>query len=146
MLLRKPIETKTLHKNVELHGTGALRAGDCAIPRLEDSDRLRHPSTVAVAEEWDLTAWGSPFFTPKPTKDERRVGKNVTHPTVKPLDLIRYLVRLATPKGGYVLGFFSPPLGPGEGPELVSPEALFREPGTAVEAPKSAAEVIRSSK
>ena len=49
-------------------------------------------------------------------------------------------------KGGYVLGFFSPPLGPGEGPELVSPEALFREPGTAVEAPKSAAEVIRSSK
>ena len=107
VLLRKPIETKTLHENVALHGTGALRAGDCAIPRLEDGDRLRHPSTVAVAEEWDLTAWGSPFFTPKPTKDERRVGKNVAHPTVKPLDLMRYLVRLATPQGGYVLDPFA---------------------------------------
>jgi hypothetical protein len=28
-------------------------------------------------------------------------------------------------RGGLLLGFFSPPAGPGEGPELVGPEALF---------------------
>jgi hypothetical protein len=49
-------------------------------------------------------------------------------------------------KGGYVLGFFSPPVGPGEGPELVSPEVLFGEPVSQTEPAKPAAEVIDSSK
>src|SRR4029453_1493195 len=33
--------------------------------------------------------------------------KTVTHPTVKPLDLIRWLVRLVTPPGGIVLDPFA---------------------------------------
>jgi hypothetical protein len=49
-------------------------------------------------------------------------------------------------KGGYVLGFFSPPVGPGEGPELVSPEMLFGEPVSPAEPARTAAEVIDSSK
>ena len=49
-------------------------------------------------------------------------------------------------KGGYVLGFFSPPVGPGEGPELVSPEVLFGDDDKSAAKPKTAAEVIRSSK
>ena len=46
----------------------------------------------------------------------------------------------------HVLGFFSPPLGPGEGPELVSPEVLIGEPVSPAEPARTAAEVIDSSK
>lgn len=49
-------------------------------------------------------------------------------------------------KGGYVLGFFSPPVGPGEGPELVTPAVLFEDDDRPIAPAKSAAEVIRSSK
>ena len=49
-------------------------------------------------------------------------------------------------KGGYVLGFFSPPVGPGEGKELISPEMLFRDPEAGpLESKMSAEELIRST-
>jgi len=38
------------------------------------------------------------FYCAKATKKER--GESNNHPTVKPVDLMRYLVRLVTPKGG----------------------------------------------
>lgn len=37
---------------------------------------------------------------------DRDTQKRNTHPTVKPTDLMKYLVRLVTPKGGTVLDFF----------------------------------------
>jgi hypothetical protein len=43
------------------------------------------------------------FYTAKATKTERQ---GVTHPTVKPLDLMAYLCRLVTPPGGVVLDPF----------------------------------------
>ena len=43
------------------------------------------------------------FYTPKAPSSERQ---GVTHPTVKPLDLMAYLVRLVTPPGGTVLDPF----------------------------------------
>ena len=43
------------------------------------------------------------FYTSKADKSERRQSK---HPTVKPLDLMRYLVRLVCPAGGIVLDPF----------------------------------------
>jgi site-specific DNA-methyltransferase (adenine-specific) len=43
------------------------------------------------------------FYTAKATKAERQ---GVTHPTVKPLDLMAYLCRLVTPPGGIVLDPF----------------------------------------
>jgi len=46
-------------------------------------------------------------FCPKAPGDERPVGSDgTTHPTVKPLALIRWLVRLVTPPGGVVLDPF----------------------------------------
>lgn len=47
------------------------------------------------------------FYVAKANQFERNkgVGKN-THPTVKPIELMRYLVRLITPKGGIVLDPF----------------------------------------
>ncbi len=47
------------------------------------------------------------FYTAKANSSERpRVG-DVAHPTVKPLDLMQYLVRLVTPPGGTVLDPFA---------------------------------------
>ena len=51
------------------------------------------------------------FYCAKTSKDERKFGlggeiKANTHPTVKPVELMRYLVRLITPKGGLVLDPF----------------------------------------
>jgi len=43
------------------------------------------------------------FYTAKAAKSERQ---GVTHPTVKPLDLMAYLCRLVTPPGGIVLDPF----------------------------------------
>jgi DNA modification methylase len=44
------------------------------------------------------------FYTAKANSDDRLGSK---HPTVKPLDLMQYLVRLITPKGGVVLDPFA---------------------------------------
>jgi site-specific DNA-methyltransferase (adenine-specific) len=44
------------------------------------------------------------FYNAKASKKERRGSK---HPTVKPLALMRYLVRLVTPPGGVVLDPFA---------------------------------------
>ncbi len=44
------------------------------------------------------------FYCAKASKRER--GEGNTHPTVKPIDLMCYLVRLVTPKGGVVLDPF----------------------------------------
>jgi site-specific DNA-methyltransferase (adenine-specific) len=44
------------------------------------------------------------FYTAKADADDRLGSK---HPTVKPVDLIQYLIRLVTPKGGMVLDPFS---------------------------------------
>jgi DNA modification methylase len=56
------------------------------------------------------------FYTAKADKEER-VGSN--HPTVKPLDLMQWLVRLVTPPNGFVLDPFA-----GTG---TTGEAAFRE-------------------
>lgn len=45
------------------------------------------------------------FYCAKATTEERGEGNN--HPTVKPVDLMRWLCRLVTPKGGTVLDPFS---------------------------------------
>lgn len=47
------------------------------------------------------------FYTAKAGKDDRPHGKTaITHPTVKPLDLMQYLVRLVCAPGGVVLDPF----------------------------------------
>ena len=51
--------------------------------------------------------WARFFYCPKVSKSERNQGleKN-NHPTVKPVELMKYLCRLVTPKGGTVLDPF----------------------------------------
>jgi site-specific DNA-methyltransferase (adenine-specific) len=47
------------------------------------------------------------FYTAKADSSERPRVNGIAHPTVKPLDLMRYLVRLVTPPGGVVLEPFA---------------------------------------
>ena len=56
------------------------------------------------------------FYTAKADVDDRLGSK---HPTIKPLDLMRYLIKLVTPKGGTVLDCFA-----GSG---TTGEAAYRE-------------------
>jgi site-specific DNA-methyltransferase (adenine-specific) len=59
------------------------------------------------------------FYTPKASRADRSTnGANNTHPTVKPTDLMRWLVRLVTPPGGVVLDPFA-----GSGSTLVAARA-----------------------
>jgi site-specific DNA-methyltransferase (adenine-specific) len=47
------------------------------------------------------------FYAAKPNKKERITVDGVSHPTVKPLSLMRHLIKLVTPEGGVVLDPFA---------------------------------------
>jgi site-specific DNA-methyltransferase (adenine-specific) len=72
-------------------------------------------ASVAPGVGWGMTATGAEyddsggasrfFYTAKASRRERGEGNG--HPTVKPVSLMRWLVRLVTPKGGNVLDPFA---------------------------------------
>lgn len=83
--------------------------------------RVGKPRGAASGDGWGMTATGAEYddqggasrFFPvfryeakAPTAERPSVG-GVQHPTVKPLDLMRWLVRLVTPPGGVVLDPFA---------------------------------------
>lgn len=47
------------------------------------------------------------FYVSKANKSERPVVDGIAHPTVKPLDVMRWLIKLVTPPGGVVLEPFA---------------------------------------
>jgi len=59
--------------------------------------------TVSTSESYGVNSGSAArfFYCAKASKSDR--GANNNHPTVKPLDLMKYLVRLVTPDGGVVL-------------------------------------------
>ena len=128
---RKPL-IGTVAENVLTHGTGAINVDGCRVPaekatgwkgggsamyegglsreggeaRLQDAGRwpanLIHDGGAEAA-----ALFGAParfFYCAKASKADRAGSK---HPTVKPVALMRYLVRLVTPPGGTVLDPFA---------------------------------------
>ncbi len=73
-----------------------------AAPGFQTGPRQRDLSLERYAT--DSGAAARFFYTAKADSDDRLGSK---HPTVKPLDLMQYLVRLVTPKGGVVLDPFA---------------------------------------
>jgi DNA modification methylase len=82
---------------------------------VEGKDNFKHSATSIFgsktkANEYNgdsQSSWGSAarfFYSAKADADDRLGSK---HPTVKPLDLMQYLVRLVTPPGGTVLDLFA---------------------------------------
>jgi len=97
VLIRKPLDG-TVIENIRRWGVGALnidatriQRGDSAWPGpdndYESSQEGRWPANIYVC--------------PKPSTRERGPGN--THPTVKPIKIMRWLCRLITPKGGTIL-------------------------------------------
>jgi site-specific DNA-methyltransferase (adenine-specific) len=64
----------------------------------------RFPSNVIG----DIPLYQKYFYCPKVSSRERHIMNTVenTHPTVKPIELMKYLIRLITPPGGTVLDPF----------------------------------------
>jgi hypothetical protein len=77
-----------------------------AIELLDAQSGARHRA-AAAPERIALESGGASrfFYCAKASRAER--GKGNAHPTVKPLDLMRWLVRLVTPAGGTVLDPFA---------------------------------------
>ena len=72
---------------------------------IKNQTRLNNSEEVFVNCEYDDEGSAARFFyCPKVSKSER--GEDNTHPTVKPQELMKYLCRLVTPKGGTVLDPF----------------------------------------
>ena len=135
VMARKPVEG-TVANNVLKHGTGGINIDDCRIDLSEGDDpRLGGKGTwktdkmannvygdyegkesgsselgrfpANVMHDGLEQEWARFFYCPKVSKDERNRGLNKNnHPTVKPIELMKYLCRLVTPKGGIVLDPF----------------------------------------
>lgn len=68
---------------------------------------LGHSGTQGERRTTDAGGASRFFYVAKAPKKERPTVGGVTHPTVKPLTLMRWLVRLVTPPGGTVLDPFA---------------------------------------
>ena len=62
---------------------------------------MRRGNAVSYGDDGSAARY---FYCPKTSKSEK--GNDNTHPTVKPIKLMKYLCRLVTPKGGTVLDPF----------------------------------------
>ena len=83
----------------------------------ESLSRIGKPRAADSGDGWGMTATGAEyddlggasrfFYVAKADASERPKVDGVMHPTVKPLALMRWLVRLVTPPGGTVLEPFA---------------------------------------
>jgi DNA modification methylase len=135
VVARKPFPG-TVAANVLVHGTGALNVDACRVGTGADKGG-RWPTNVIMdgdsADALDKQSDGaSRFFptfryTPKAPTRERPKVDGISHPTTKPLDLMRWLVRLVCPPGGLVLDPFAGSGTTGEAAALEGMRAILME-------------------
>jgi site-specific DNA-methyltransferase (adenine-specific) len=80
---------------------GGTSNGDAPIGESGDITPMRRGKLISRNDSGSAARF---FYSAKASKADRDEGNN--HPTVKPTDLMRYLCRLVTPKGGVVLDPF----------------------------------------
>ena len=120
LLIRKPLSEKTVAENILKWGTGALNIDACRIFNSggsQNNNDSRFASNVILSgkagEELNKQAGlnvASYFYCPKPSEKEKDMGcedTGNTHPTIKPLNLCSYLLKLLTPPEGKVIDLFS---------------------------------------
>jgi DNA modification methylase len=103
----------------ETHGAGSAREGSSDPRPTNWSGNVPNAPPTNTGQMFRIGDSGSAarfFYTAKADADDRL---GFTHPTIKPVDLMQWLVRLVTPKGGLVLDPFA-----GTG---TTGEAAFRE-------------------
>lgn len=133
VMARKPFKGG-LVPNEERYGTGALSIDSCRIPTDEtlsigsnnrsnaavnfgmkdnaaaqkQHEGGRWPANVVLDEsQAEMLTESKFFYVAKASTKERPKVEGVAHNTVKPLSLMRWLVRLVTPAGGVVLDPFA---------------------------------------
>ncbi len=94
-----------------MHGAGVARGPGHAQMKDSYNATSYELGPLTASHRFGDTGGASRFFyTAKASRAEREAGldgdQNV-HPTVKPIDLMRWLVRLVTPPGGTVLDPFT---------------------------------------
>ena len=85
-------------------GTGAIKRDSAAGYRGNALGAESRPAGTAMISHGDSGSPARFFYTAKADATDRLGSK---HPTVKPTDLMRWLVRLVTPPGGVVLDPFA---------------------------------------
>lgn len=140
VVARKPLEG-TLVDNVLKWGTGVLNIADTAIVGYDGEARWT-PNAITLEEDYDLEVFritgGQIADYRKANKNERPSVDGIEHPSVKPLELMKYLVRMATPKGGHILEPFA-----GTGTTLLAAEVQGFS-CTGIEAEQKYVDLIRS--
>ena len=110
VVARSPLEGR-LTDNVRAHGTGAMniRAGMDKINGAYPPNLLMGEQAMAAAVEQGAPDHVRPVFRyqPKAPKRERPIVGGVQHVTVKPLELMRYLIRLVVRPGSLILEPFA---------------------------------------
>lgn len=104
IVARKPVVGMTTDNILE-HGCGALNVDSCKVNGRWPTNVI-HDGSAEVIQGLPEDAVRY-FYTPKADHTDRAHGAETKHPTVKPLDLMRYLVRLVCAKGGTVLDPFT---------------------------------------
>jgi len=103
------------------HGGGTLQGASFQMPHSESRMPAgRYPANVIIddhaatmIDDQGGSNQSRFFYTAKASRAEREAGlsdtgkRGNTHPTVKPLDLMRYLVKMITPPAGTVLDPFA---------------------------------------
>jgi DNA modification methylase len=88
--------------------SGVLHSQDPATRASKSKQQGVTQMGTGASIEYSDTGGASRFFyVPKANASERPRDGDTAHPTVKPLDLMRYLVKLVTPPGGTVLEPFA---------------------------------------
>lgn len=135
VVARKPLEKGlTIAENVVKWGTGAINIDECRIGTdqiekgragrgvaestsyhngLKPTEQKefvqgRWPANIMFDEEAAIVL-GEPsrfFYVAKASKSERNKSADNNHPTVKPIKLMQYLIKLVTPPNGIVLDPF----------------------------------------
>ena len=103
VLARKPLSEKTVAANVLRWGTGALNIDATRVEGKRWPANFCHDGYQSVLHLFPNDA-GRFFYCAKANKTDRADSK---HPTVKPITLMQWLVRLITPQDGTVLDPFA---------------------------------------
>ncbi|MBN7484630.1 DNA-methyltransferase [Mycobacteroides abscessus] len=105
-------QAEALDRQTGVLHSGTMRAGTDRQPRAGGTIYGADTRTFAPADTYGDSGGASRFFPvfryeAKAPTSERPNADGVQHPTVKPLDLMRWLVRLVTPVGAVVLEPFA---------------------------------------
>lgn len=84
--------------------SGTLKGTEYLNGKVTQNAYGSHKGHASLAREGDSGGASRFFYVAKASKRDR--GEGNTHPTVKPIKLMEYLVRLVTPEGGIVLDPF----------------------------------------